>query len=92
MIFIKLLEGFCAVGVLFRKTAFYASLLLSIEMLGATYTHYHNYFARQMPDPFSNSVPSLILQPFLLAIMILAFQRIKKSLSSIPLGNIPVSE
>jgi hypothetical protein len=77
MIFIKLLEGVCAVGVLFRRTTFFAVLLLSFDMAGATYTHYHNYFTRNMADPFSNSTPSLVLQVFLVAILILNFQRMK---------------
>ena len=77
MIFIKLLEGICGIGVLFRQTTFFAALLLSIEMAGATYTHYRNYFARNMPDPFSNSTPSLVLQVFLVAILILHFHGMK---------------
>jgi DoxX len=79
MIFIKLLEGICGIGVLFRRTVFFAALLLSFEMAGATYTHYHNYFTRNMPDPFSNSTPSLMLQVFLIAILILSFRRMKPS-------------
>jgi hypothetical protein len=77
MIFIKLLEVFCGVGVLFRRTTFFAALILSIEMAGATYTHYHNYFTRNMPDPFSNSTPSLMLQLFLITILVLNYQRMK---------------
>jgi len=33
MIFIKLLEGICGIGVLFRKTTFFAALLLSVAIL-----------------------------------------------------------
>jgi hypothetical protein len=82
MIFIKLLEGICGIGVLFRQTTFIAALLLSFDMAGATYTHYHNYFARNMPDPFSNSTPSLVLQVFLVAILILNFRRMNVFVSS----------
>ncbi|HVU95527.1 MAG TPA: DoxX family protein [Puia sp.] len=77
MIFIKLLEGIGGIGVLFRQTTFFAALLLSVDMAGATYTHYHNYFARNMPDPFSNSTPSLVLQVFLVVLLFLHFRGMK---------------
>lgn len=42
-----------------RWTAIPALLGLSIEMLGAIYTHYHNYFSKGFPDPFGNSLDAL---------------------------------
>ena len=78
LIFIKVLEGVCGLGVLFRKTAAYASVVLICDMVGATYTHYHNYFTRHLPDPFSNSTPSLLLQPFLITILVVGLHRVRR--------------
>jgi hypothetical protein len=79
LIFIISLEGLCGLGVLFRKTAVYASALLICDMAGATYTHYHNYFKIHAPDPFSNSFPSLLLQPFLITILVHGLHRIRRA-------------
>jgi hypothetical protein len=78
LIFIIALEGVCGLGVLFGKTAVYASALLICDMAGATYTHYHNYFTIHAPDPFSNSMPSLLLQPFLIIILVVGLHRIRR--------------
>jgi len=62
----------------FEYTGYYApNFFLSGELL-----HYHNYFARNMPDPFSNSTPSLVLPVFLVAILILNFHRMNVFVSS----------
>jgi len=72
-IFILVVEFASGIGLLFRKTALYAALLLMCDMLGALYTHYHNYFTKQLPDPLGNSIPSLITQTVLISIIIIAF-------------------
>jgi uncharacterized membrane protein YphA (DoxX/SURF4 family) len=70
--FITAVEILGGIGLLFRKTALLSSVLLIADMAGATYTHYHNYFSSNLPDPFSNSIPSLSLQPYLITILVIA--------------------
>lgn len=78
-IFILLVEFTCAIGLLFWKTVLYAALLLMCDMLGAMYTHYHNYFAKHLADPLGNSIPSLITQTVLVSIIIctMYYKRVK---------------
>jgi hypothetical protein len=49
-------ECLCAVGLLLRITVLPVVFALSVEMVGAVYTHFHNYFAKGLPDPFGNSL------------------------------------
>jgi hypothetical protein len=72
-IFILAVEFIGGVCLLYQKTALYAALLLMCDMLGALYTHYHNYFTKQLPDPLGNSIPSLITQTVLISIIIITF-------------------
>ena len=72
-IFIIAIEFIGGICLLYQKTALYAALLLMCDMLGALYTHYHNYFTKQLPDPLGNSIPSLITQTVLISIIIIAF-------------------
>jgi hypothetical protein len=46
-------------ALVWRRTALFALGALSIDMFGAIYTHYHNYFARGFAGPFGNSVDAL---------------------------------
>ena len=69
-IFILIVEFTGALGLLFRKATLYAAILLECDMIGAIYTHYHNYFTKQLPDPLGNSIPSLITQTVLITIII----------------------
>lgn len=69
-IFIIIVELLGGIGLLFRKTTLYVVLLLECDMIGAIYTHYHNYFTKQLPDPLGNSIPSLITQTVLITIII----------------------
>jgi hypothetical protein len=55
-VFICAFECVCAAGLLFRASAFPVVSALFVEMLGAVYTHFHNYFVRGMPDPLGNSL------------------------------------
>ena len=55
-VFICAFECVCAVGLLFQKTILPVVFALSVEMVGAVYTHFHNYFAKGLPDPFGNSL------------------------------------
>lgn len=57
--FIATWEFVWGIGVLWRRTLKLALVALSIEMLGAVYTHYHNYFTRGFAGPFGNSVDAL---------------------------------
>ena len=68
--FIIAVELLGALGFLFRKTTLYAAILLECDMIGAIYTHYHNYFTKHLPDPLGNSIPSLIMQTVLITIII----------------------
>lgn len=70
--FITAVEILGGIGLLFQRTALPASAILIMNMAGATYTHYHNYFFRNAPGPFSNSIPSLSLQPYLITILLIA--------------------
>jgi hypothetical protein len=36
-----------------------SAFALCIEMFGAIDTHFHNYFAKGLPDPFGNSLDAL---------------------------------
>jgi uncharacterized membrane protein YphA (DoxX/SURF4 family) len=74
-VFITVVEVLCGIGLLWRRTALYASAILIGNMAGATLTHYHNYFTRNLPDPFLNAIPSLTLQPYLIAIFVLSLTK-----------------
>jgi len=77
-IFIIAIELLGGIGLLFRKTVLYAALLLMCDMIGAIYTHYHNYFTKHLPDPLGNSIPSLITQTVLITIIIFTLNDSKK--------------
>ncbi|HEY4197839.1 MAG TPA: DoxX family protein [Mucilaginibacter sp.] len=68
--FIIVFEIIFGMGLLFKTTAGIAALALAVEMAGATFTHYHNCFEHHMPGPFSNSLDSLKMLPFLLVIAV----------------------
>ena len=57
--FIATWEFVWGIGVLWRKSLNIALFALSIDMFGAIYTHYHNYFARGFEGPLGNSVDAL---------------------------------
>jgi uncharacterized membrane protein YphA (DoxX/SURF4 family) len=80
-IFITAVEILCGIGLLWHRTALYAAAILILDMAGAICTHYHNYFFRNLPDPLSNSLPALTLQPYLITILVrsLAEKRQAKS-------------
>ena len=78
LVFITAVEILGGIGLLFRKTALLSSVILIADMAGATWTHYHNYFSRNMPAPFSNSIPSLSLQPYLITILVIAISATAK--------------
>lgn len=58
------------IALIFQRFATVAAFMLFVEMTGATFTHYHNYFEHQVPQPFSNSLDSLKMLPFLLVIFL----------------------
>ena len=69
-IFICILECACAAGLMLRLTTIPAALVLSLEMFGAIYTHFHNYFAKGLPQPFANSMDAfrmLIMLSYIVA-------------------------
>jgi len=57
--FIAIWECIWGIGVLLRPTRIVALLALSVEMFGAIYTHYHNYFTKGLAGPFGNSLDAL---------------------------------
>ena len=69
-IFICILECVCAVGLIRRSTTIPAVLVLSFEMFGAVYTHFHNYFSKGLPDPFGNSLDAFRMLVMLLYIAV----------------------
>lgn len=80
MIFIIGIEMLGAVMLLFKKAVGYASLLLTCDMIGAVFTHFHNYFLKNFPNPFKNSVPALITLTLLVTIIYLN-SLVKKAVS-----------
>ncbi len=81
LIFIAIVEIGGAIALLVPSIRKYAALLLFCNMIGATYTHYHNYFVSNIPDPFGNSIDSLKMQPFLILIIIVGFGLLKQKTS-----------
>jgi hypothetical protein len=51
-------------------------------MIGAVYTHYHNYFLKNVPNPFGNSVPALITLTLLVTVAYLNICRACAATSS----------
>jgi hypothetical protein len=80
MLFIIGLEMIGGVMLLKKKTAGYAAVLLGCDMIGAVYTHYHNYFLKGVPNPLGNSLPALIT----LTLLVTVAWRPSKSLSLPP--------
>jgi len=80
MIFIIGLEMIGGVMLLIKRTAGYAAIVLSFDMIGAIFTHYHNYFVRDLPDPFGNSIPALITLTALITVASPVFKRSRKSI------------
>jgi uncharacterized membrane protein YphA (DoxX/SURF4 family) len=80
MIFIIGLEMIGGVMLLIKRTAGYAAIVLSFDMIGAIFTHYHNYFVRDLPDPFGNSIPALITLTVLITVASPVFKRSRKSI------------
>jgi hypothetical protein len=71
MLFIIGVEFSSAFGVLFPKTRRLAISLLVCDMFGAIFTHFHNYFSTNMPDPFGNSLPAIAMLTFLSSFILL---------------------
>ncbi|HWB27979.1 MAG TPA: DoxX family protein [Chitinophagaceae bacterium] len=76
--FITGVEILCGAAMFFKKLTIPASAILIIDMAGAAFTHYHNYFSRGIPGPLGNSVPSLIMQPYLITVLVISLQQLKK--------------
>lgn len=57
--FIALWECVWGIGLWVRRVRIFALCAMTVEMLGAIYTHYHNYFAKGFPEPFGNSLDAL---------------------------------
>jgi hypothetical protein len=52
-----------------RKTAIYAALILTCDMIGAVATHYRNYLIKGFSNPFDNSVPALVTLTLLVTVI-----------------------
>jgi uncharacterized membrane protein YphA (DoxX/SURF4 family) len=59
------------IGVIFKSVRKAAVFILTADMAGATFTHFHNYFSKHVPDPLGNSLPSLAMLTILASLMIL---------------------
>lgn len=66
---IIVVETLAGIGMCFKKTSTYSALVLIMVMIGATSTHYYNYFFRHIPDPFENSSMAIALLPLLLLVV-----------------------
>jgi len=64
LIFIITIEMLCGVLIWWPKSRKLAMILITADMVGATATHFHNYFSKDIPDPFGNSLPSLSILVF----------------------------
>lgn len=89
--FILAIETLCGIAVCFKKLAILASVILIIDMAGATFTHYHNHFTKGSPGPFGNSIPSLVLQPFLTTILVLSIKKMREAKQEKAISKIAVS-
>jgi uncharacterized membrane protein YphA (DoxX/SURF4 family) len=76
--FIAVWEVFGGLGLMLRRLAMLALVALSIDMLGAIFTHYHNYFTRELPGPFGNSLDALRML-FLMAYVAFALRHERRS-------------
>jgi hypothetical protein len=74
-VFICGFECACAAGLLVKITILPAVLALTVEMVGAVYTHFHNYLAKGMPDPFSNSLDAFRMLILLAYVGVATLQR-----------------
>jgi hypothetical protein len=74
-VFICAFECACAAGLLLKITVLPAVLTLTIEMAGAVYTHFHNYFAKGVPDPFLNSLDAFRMLVLLAYVGVATLQR-----------------
>jgi hypothetical protein len=75
-VFICAFECVCAVGLLFRALVLPVVLILFAEMLGAAYTHFHNYFVNGFADPFGNSLDAFRMLILLAYIGVVAWRKI----------------
>ena len=82
LIFIIAVEFTGGLGLLFKKTVLYAAPLLMCDMVGAVYTHYHNYLTKGLPDPLGNSMQALITLTVLVTIVIFTLCLNKNSIPS----------
>jgi hypothetical protein len=74
-VFICAFECACAAGLLLKITVLPAVLALTIEMAGAVYTHFHNYFAKGAPAPFLNSLDAFRMLVLLTYVGVATLQR-----------------
>jgi len=80
MIIIIVVEFLCSLMLLIENLAPWAAIILMLDMTGAIYTHYHNYFSRNIPGPFDNSIPAAVTLVLLMTIVILSRGLITKQL------------
>jgi uncharacterized membrane protein YphA (DoxX/SURF4 family) len=76
-------ECFWGIALLLRPSMKVSVVMLSGEMCGAVYTHFHNYFTRGFPGPAANSLDALRAL-LLLASLQFATSRMKKERISDP--------
>jgi len=72
--FIATWELLWGLAVLWHPAAILGLIALSIDMFGAIYTHYHNYFTRGFPGPLGNSLDAFRML-FLIAYIAFALTR-----------------
>jgi hypothetical protein len=77
--FIATWELAWGLALLSRRTAILATGALSIDMFGAIFTHYHNYFTKGLPGPFENSLDALRM---LVLLAYIAFPLMKRFLEA----------
>jgi uncharacterized membrane protein YphA (DoxX/SURF4 family) len=76
--FIEIAECAGALGLLLPRMAQWAAIGLSLDMLGAIYTHFHNHLVWGAPNPFSNSLDALKILPVLVLIISAAARSAKE--------------
>jgi uncharacterized membrane protein YphA (DoxX/SURF4 family) len=74
LIFIITIELLGGIAIFFKGLRQAAVFVLMIDMAGATFTHFNNYFSRDLPDPLVNSLPSLELLAFLVSLTMISYK------------------
>jgi hypothetical protein len=86
--FIATWEFAWGLALISRRTAVLALSALTIDMVGAIYTHFHNYFTRGFPGPFGNSVDALRMLGLMAYVGFAVRRTHKERIGSVPVERV----